>query len=161
MGLTRAQLDKHREWFGLEKSLQAAVSGKGGKVSHLALSEDWNQLPYSDDQTLKWNLGVGKMRMAAANPLRPEEDHPAVPIFFVKKRQRGGGLCHYVGHYKCCRFDDSANAKVMFKGEPRQALIEFKLVEFKEDWNAKFSDIVQHLYDDEYEATEAGQGIKA
>lgn len=136
-GLTREQLNKNLKELGLKaKFAMSVVSCRHGQISHLTFNSAWNELPYTKDQTFKFWMGEGARRLSIATPLdpatNPEQD--PVPIFWAQKRS-SPALCHYIGHFRCVNFDTTQ--KVMLKGERRQALLEFKLVEFKNEMEQK------------------------
>lgn len=133
VGKTRKVLNKHLEKLGLTACFTNGVVSKHGQdVSHLTFSNEWNDLPFDTSETFEWWLGVGATRLDLASPLDPNQYYTqpknAVPIFWACKQDKGGGsLCHYIGHFRCIRFE---KRKVNFKDQARQALIEFKFEHF-------------------------------
>ena len=145
-GRTRMVLNERLPQLGLKSSFgQGVVSGKGGTISHLTLSSKWNNLPYHDGERLQWYVGEGPIRLKKASPLDPHlraQDDGGVPIFWAVQQPGGGDLCHYIGHWKCVRFERLAQAsnedeKMIFKKEGRSALLEFEFAMFDDevDWN--------------------------
>ncbi|CAB9527351.1 TSP1 [Seminavis robusta] len=143
VGLTRTILNQHLESLGLTTQFGMAVLSKNGsRVSHITLNQKWNQCPYSSQHLLKWWLGKGKQRLRTASILDPAKSDNAnkeVPIFFATPPKLGGAPCHYVGHYQCVSFE--ANLDVKFKGEERQALLQFQFVRFDEAMAGKLANI--------------------
>lgn len=136
-GVTRAQLNHHLHKlpgitcpFGIP-----VVSQRGGVLSHLCFSEEWNELPHSDGEMLEWWLGQGKDRLRAAELLDPaihEQRDDGIPVFWASTQKGvGGALCFYVGNFKCMRFTREINLDI--KNKHRQALIEFAFHSFDED----------------------------
>tara|TARA_B110001452_G_scaffold265109_1_gene269262 strand:+ start:1073 stop:1465 length:393 start_codon:yes stop_codon:yes gene_type:complete len=84
-------------------------------------------MPKSEEAPYQWWLGDGTGRLKAANLVNPEvKEQPAggVPVFFaVKRKTKGGALCHYGGHFVTKRFTKLTEQQ-RFKEIDRQALIE-------------------------------------
>ena len=63
----------------------------------------------------------------------------AADVFVWSENQKGGSsLCHYVGHWKCVRFDrltqpSNEDDKMIIKQKGRSALLEFVFVDFDDD----------------------------
>jgi hypothetical protein len=132
VGRTRAQLNRHVTGLGLSARFgMTLVSKRNGVVSHLSFSQTWNDLPKTTEDKLELWLGEGTGRLALARPLHPLEyvqPEEGLPIFWAcKANQKGGDLCHYVGHFRSVDFIES---EVVFKGKTRQALFEFKFVRY-------------------------------
>jgi hypothetical protein len=127
-------LNKHLNKLGLAACFhQTVISKRGNDVSHVTLNYKWNNLPRTESETLEWWLGEGPQRVTLASPLDPLlHDQRPIPIFWAAasqgKNKSGGDRCHYVGHFRCIRFNKVKTASV--KRKLRQALIEFEFVEF-------------------------------
>lgn len=144
VGHTRQVLNKHLAALGLMYFGQTVLSCRNGRISHLTLNLDWNDLPQDQSGRLQWWLGKGPTRLAKVQPLNVSQhpDQPAIPIFWAEKQKRagkGGALCRYVGHFKCVTFD-TTYSKVMYKKEA-QALLEFEFVHFDEVLADKLANI--------------------
>jgi len=129
------------ETLGLtSKFSNGVISKHGNQVSHVTFHHKWNDIPQHAGQTLEWWLGVGEKRLELALPLDPaQQDQPkdGIPVFWSCQQQfRGGALCHYVGHFRCIKFE---KCKLTHKGEPRQALIEFGFIKFQESFANKIA----------------------
>jgi len=136
-GATRARLNHHLHalpgltcQFGIQ-----VVSQRGGVLSHLCFSEEWNELPHSEDEIFEWWLGEGKDRLRAAellDPAKHEQRADGIPIFWASSQKVvGGALCFYIGHFKCLRFTREMNLDI--KNKHRQALIELAFHTFDEE----------------------------
>jgi len=138
IGHTRDVLNRHLAELKLDCFGQGVVSGKGGRISHLTLTMDWNDLPMNEQGRLQWYLGKGQRRLSLAQPLDPEVyQQKPLPIFWAEKqKKKGGSLCFYVGHFQCVRFEK--NLHVSYK-QDAQALLEFEFQYFDRDLTHKLS----------------------
>ena len=130
-GRTRDQLNNFLTLLGLTAKFGVpVVSKRNGVPSHLTFNiGDWNDLPQTSAECFEWWLGEGEQRLKDANLINPEfgaQPENGVPLFFaIKRKERGGALCHYGGHFCTQSFRRLRPEEVVdFKGERRQALIE-------------------------------------
>jgi len=144
VGRTRKTLNMNLDFLGLTANFCLGVISKRGsqRVSHITLSSKWNNLPRNTEETLEWWLGEGKRRINLASPLDPskyEQPREGLPVFWARKQAaQGSALCHYIGHFRCIKFQKCSLA---MKGEPRQALIEFAFVKFNESLAEKIASL--------------------
>jgi hypothetical protein len=121
------------------------VSKRDGTVSHLTFNiGEWNDFPRHESAPFEWWLGApdpGKdnIRLLTANLINPDVTpaQPAggYPLFFaVKRKEKGGALCHYGGHFttRSFRLLSEQQAPLIFKDRNRQAKIELAFSHYDE-----------------------------
>ena len=133
LGRTRQQLNLYQKKIGLTSPFGQGVMSKNGlNVSHITLSDKWNLCPKDYNEPLQWWVGEGPNRLSLASPLNPKnKQQKGIPVFFACKEKNTAALCHYIGHWKCVKFQ-KLNQTQNFKNKVRQALLEFEFVEFNE-----------------------------
>jgi len=132
VGRTRAELNSCLEYLGIRAKFgMTLVSRKDGVMSHLTFAERWNDLPQTKEEKLEFWLGegLGRLRLAAPlNPLIKYQPEAGLPIFWAcASSQKGGALCHYVGHFRCINF---VHSEATLKGKKRQVLLEFEFAKY-------------------------------
>lgn len=103
---------------------QSMFSTKGGKISQLTLSIEWNDFVGSHSEPQKLYIGNGPIKEKMAEVIAKTREE--IPIFFDPKEDT---CVHYVGHFKVVpstvkRYPGPDY--FLFKGRPRCMFVELK-----------------------------------